>query len=471
MSKRLYPSFSILICDDEASFLRSLSFTIERHCGVNNIIQCQDSREVLGQLAINNVGIVILDLNMPYVSGEELLALIVEQYPHIAVIIVSGINQVTSAVNCIKSGAYDYYVKTEEPERLSSNITRVIRFQELKLENQAMRNCLLDNANVPHQAFTSIISNDHLMHSIFKYIESIAHSQQPILVTGESGVGKELIARAIHMTSGCSGELVCVNVAGLDDNLFADTLFGHKRGAFTGADRARAGMIERASGGTLFLDEIGDLSMASQVKLLRLLQEGEYYPVGSDSPKRINARIIAATHQNLQQKKDCGEFRNDLYYRLKIHHVEIPALRQRKGDIRLLLEHFLGQAAQEFAKNKVSIPRELAILLENYDFPGNIRELRAMTFDAVSTHQSGVLSMNAFKKVIDQCPPLEQLASQLDQSFTQCKILPTLKQASELLVEEAMDRAKGNQSLAARLLGISQPALSKRLKNSREINS
>jgi len=471
MSKRLYPSFGMLICDDEASFLRSLSLTIERHCGVNNIIQCQDSREVLGLLATNNVGIVILDLNMPFISGEELLTIIVEQYPQIAVIIVSGINQVTSAVNCIKLGAYDYYVKTEEPERLSGNISRVIRFQELKLENQAMRNCLLENNNVQHEAFASIISNDHLMHAIFQYIESIAHSQQPILITGESGVGKELIARSIHMTSGCSGELVSVNVAGLDDNLFADTLFGHKRGAFTGADRARSGMIERAAGGTLFLDEIGDLSMASQVKLLRLLQEGEYYPVGSDTPKRINARIIAATHQNLQQKKDRGEFRNDLYYRLKIHHVEIPALRQRKGDIRLLLEHFLVQAAQEFTKNKVSIPPELALLLENYDFPGNIRELRAMTFDAVSTHQSGILSMNAFKKVIDQCLPFEQLASQLDQSFTDCKVLPTLKQASELLVEEAMNRAKGNQSLAARLLGISQPALSKRLKNSRAINS
>jgi DNA-binding NtrC family response regulator len=247
---------------------------------------------VLGQLADGNVRVVLLDLNMPYLSGDELLPQIIELYPHISVIIISGLNQITTAVQCIKSGAYDYHVKTEEPERLGGSIMRVIRFQELRLENEAMRGCLLDNKNTLHQAFTKIISVDSQMLSIFQYIESISKSQQPILITGESGVGKELIARSIHETSGCLGELVCVNVAGLDDNLFSDTLFGHKRGAFTGADKARQGMIERASGGTLFLDEIGDLSLASQVKLLRLLQEGEYYPVGSDVPKRINARVL-----------------------------------------------------------------------------------------------------------------------------------------------------------------------------------
>ncbi|MEY8197713.1 MAG: sigma-54 dependent transcriptional regulator [Colwellia sp.] len=468
MSTNLYPNFQVLICDDDISFLRSISLAIERYCGINNVIKCSDSREVLGHLATGNIRVVLLDLNMPHMSGDELLPQIIELHPYVSVIIISGINQVTSAVQCIKLGAYDYHVKTEEPERLSSSIMRVIRFQELKLENQAMRGCLLDKQNTLHPTFAKIISINNQMHSVFQYIESISNSLQPILITGESGVGKELIARAIYDTSDCSGELVCVNVAGLDDHLFSDTLFGHKRGAFTGADQTRKGMIEQASGGILFLDEIGDLNLASQVKLLRLLQEGEYYPVGSDTPKRINAQIIAATHQNLHSKKEKGQFRNDLYYRLKIHLVDIPPLRQRKEDIGLLLEHFLTQAANEFNKEVAPISRELILLLENYDFPGNIRELRAMAFDAMSTHQSGLLSMKAFKIVTDSMPDFDKSPPKSASLFVDSSTLPTLKQSAELLVDEAMKRAKGNQSLAARLLGISQPALSKRLKKSLE---
>lgn len=464
MNTNTYPSFQVLICDDDDSFLRSISFAIERYCGINNIIQCNDSREVLGKLNDGDIRVVLLDLNMPHISGDELIAQITELYPHISVLIISGINQVEAAVKCIKLGAYGYHVKTEDPERLSNSIMQVIRYQELNLENQAMRGYLLENQTSLHPAFSKIISVNHQMHSVFNYIESISNSQQPILITGESGVGKELIARAIHETSSCSGELVCVNVAGLDDNLFSDTLFGHKKGAFTGAEQARKGMIERASGGILFLDEIGDLNLASQVKLLRLLQEGEYYPVGSDTPKRINARIIAATHQNLLTKKENGEFRNDLYYRLKIHHVNIPPLRERKQDIALLLEHFLTLAAQEFNKPLANIPKELLILLENYAFPGNIRELRAMAFDAMSTHQSGDLSMKAFESVRSAVPTLDIKAQLSKPLFESSSTLPTLKQAAELLVAEAMKRANSNQSLAAQLLGISQPALSKRLK-------
>ena len=468
MSTHLYPNFQVLICDDDTSFLRSISFAIERYCGINNIVQCNDSREVLGHLATANIRVILLDLNMPHISGDELLPKIIELYPHVSVVIISGLNQIASAVQCIKLGAYDYHIKTEEPERLSSNIMRAIRFQELGLENQAMRSCLLDKQNTLHPIFAKIISINHQIHSIFQYIESISSSKQPILITGESGVGKELIAQAIHETSNCKGELVCVNIAGLDDHLFSDTLFGHKRGAFTGADQTRKGMIERASGGTLFLDEIGDLSLASQVKLLRLLQEGEYYPVGSDTPKRINAQIIAATHQNLHAKKEQGQFRNDLYYRLKIHLVDIPPLRKRKEDIGLLLEHFLTQAASEFNKVVAPVSQELILLLENYYFPGNIRELRAMVFDAVSTHQSGDLSVRAFKSVIDSIPALGKSSPKSASMFVNSSTLPTLKQSAELLVDEAMKRAKGNQSLAARLLGISQPALSKRLKKSLE---
>ncbi len=195
-------------------------------------------------------------------------------------IILSGLNQIDTAVNCMKLGAFDFFVKTVEEERLIRGIQRAIQMIDLQRENREMRSRFLHDKLEHPEAFAEILTRDKAMRSLFQYIESVAGSPQPILISGESGVGKELVARAIHRLSGRQGRLVAVNVAGLDDNVFSDTLFGHTRGAFTGADTTRRGMIEQAAGGTLFLDEIGDLTLASQVKLLRLLQEGEYYAAG-----------------------------------------------------------------------------------------------------------------------------------------------------------------------------------------------
>jgi transcriptional regulator with PAS, ATPase and Fis domain len=317
------------------------------------------------------------------------------------------------------------------------------------------------------EVFADIATGDRGMLAIFSYVEAVAKSPQPLLITGESGVGKELIARAAHRLSGCRGRLVTVNVAGLDDTVFADTLFGHVRGAFTGAEQARRGMVEEAADGSLFLDEIGDLSIPSQVKLLRLLQEGEYFPLGSDLPKRLKARVIVATHQNLSAREGAGAFRRDLYYRLRTHQVHIPPLRERKGDIPLLLDHFLDEAASTLGKKKPTPPRELAHLLATYDFPGNVRELRAMVFDAVSVHRDRMLSMDCFVRALEQAqgesPPAPASSSHLN-PFAGFAELPTFGEAAGFLVMEALDRAGGNQTLAARLLGISQPALSKRVK-------
>ncbi|RTE65568.1 sigma-54-dependent Fis family transcriptional regulator [Amphritea opalescens] len=463
MNNNRYPSFGVLLVDDEASFLRSLSIALERLGGINNIYRCDDSRQVMDMIAREPIGLVLLDLTMPHLSGETLLQQIVEEHPEVGVIIISGLNQLETAVKCIRLGAYDYFVKTTEEGRLIEGVRRAIQLQEMRQESQAMRQRFLTDTLERPDVFADIITQDKGMRSVFQYLESISTSSQPVLITGESGVGKELIARAIHTLSNGNGALVSVNVAGLDDNVFADTLFGHQRGAFTGADSTRAGMIEQAAGGTLFLDEIGDLSLPSQVKLLRLLQEGEYYPLGSDRPKRIRARVIVATHQNLDAKQQSGEFRKDLYYRLRIHQVTIPPLRQRKGDIALLLEYFLTEAADELNKNKPTIPKELPVLLANYEFPGNIRELRALAYDAMSQHRSRMLSMEVFRRVLSQeiPQPDTDLTKPL---FNPDQPLPTLQEVGELLVEAAMERAQGNQSLASRLLGISQPALSKRLK-------
>ncbi len=465
MENRLYPQFSVLLVDDEPAWLRSLSLTLERSAGITNIITCQDSREVIPLLAKEKVGLILLDLTMPYMGGEELLERISETSPEIAVIIISGLNQVDAAVRCVKQGAFDYFVKTVEEERLVGGVMRAIRMLELERENREVASRFFSRKLRHPEAFSAIVTNERSMRSIFAYIEAVATSPQPLLITGESGVGKELFARSAHTLSGCKGQLVAVNVAGLDDMVFSDTLFGHMKGAFTGADQIRRGMVEEAAEGTLFLDEIGDLSIASQVKLLRLLQEGEYFPLGSDRPKRLKARIIVATHRDLSSKVASGEFRRDLFYRLKIHHLDIPPLRERKDDIPILLDHFLAESAKSLGKRKPTPPPELAQLLLTYDFPGNVRELRAMVYNAVSVHLDRKLSTETFVATMGKAavPKLER-STEVGGIFAALDRLPTFTEIAELLVVEAMKRASGNQTIAARLLGISQPALSKRMK-------
>lgn len=467
MSDVLYPPFSILMVDDEPGWLHTLSLSLERSAGITNLIACQDSREVMDLLARHEIGIVLLDLTMPYVSGEEILQRINEEYPEISVIVISGLNQLETAVRCVQAGAFDYFVKSTEEDRIVKGIRRAIRWQELQKENGEMRRLFLDDRLEHPEAFSGIITQDKGMRSIFNYIEAVAKGNTPVLVTGESGTGKELIARAIHALSSRTGPLVSINVAGLDEAVFTDTLFGHTRGAYTGAAEARSGMVEQAADGTLFLDEIGDLQASSQVKLLRLLQEGEYYPLGSDRPRWMRARVVVATNQNLTEKQASGLFRRDLYYRLRSHHVHIPPLRERKRDIPLLLDHFLELAAREFGKRKPTPPKELAVLLANYAFPGNIRELKSMAYDAVGSHQGKILSMEAFKRAIGE----QEMAGSGFRSeaagvnpYGALDRLPTLGEAHELLVREALRRTEGNQSLAARMLGVTQSALSKRLK-------
>jgi DNA-binding NtrC family response regulator len=368
----------------------------------------------------------------------------------------------------MRHGAFDYLVKTVDEERILDSVRRAIMVQELRQENREMRSRLLDDRPEHPEAFKGIVTGNKALRAIFKYIEAVAKGSQPILITGESGVGKELVARAVHSLSRASGPLIAVNVAGLDDNVFADTLFGHVRGAFTGAESMRRGMIEQADGGTLFLDEIGDLSLTSQVKLLRLIQEGEYYPLGSDTPRRLQARIVVATHCDLGARQRSGQFRTDLFYRLRAHHVHIPPLRERKDDLPLLLDFFLAEACREFGKKVPTYTRELITLLANYGFPGNMRELKSMVYDAVSLHTSKMLSMNAFIQAMgvkNDVPP----ASNKERGggynpFTVCEELPSLNEAIDLLLSETMRRSDNNQTIASRMLGISQPALSKRLK-------
>src|SRR6185369_5383118 len=253
MKEALYPDFGVRLVDDEPPWLRSLSMTLEGPGAISHILQLSDPREVMPLLAQKDIGLILLDLTMPHISGEDLLISIAQEHPEISVVILSGLNQIETAVRCMRLGAFDYLVKTDEEDRILDSVRRAIRMQELQREKKEMRRRFLNDRLECPQAFSGIVTQNKAMRSIFQYIEAVAKSTQPILITGESGVGKELVARAVHALSRGDGPLVPVNVAGLDDSVFTDTLFGHRKGAFTGAEETRSGMVEQAAEGTLFL--------------------------------------------------------------------------------------------------------------------------------------------------------------------------------------------------------------------------
>ncbi|MEE4376114.1 MAG: sigma-54 dependent transcriptional regulator [Candidatus Competibacteraceae bacterium] len=460
----------ILLVDDEPPILRSASISL-RASGFGSVLTLDDSRQVLPQLAETELGVLVLDLTMPHLSGQTLLERIVADYPDIPVIIMTATDNLSTAVDCMKMGAFDYLVKPVDRNRLIASVTRALEVRTLRNEVWSLKELLLGNALKHPADFADIMTQNPAMHAIFRYTESISVSEQPVLITGETGTGKELIAKAVHTLSKPDAEFIAVDVAGLDDNVFTDTLFGHSKGAFTGAERARQGLIAKAAGGTLFLDEIGDLKETSQVKLLRLLQQRQYYPLGSDQPRTSTARIVVATNRDLTQLMKKGEFRKDLFYRLRGHHIHLPPLRERKDDLSLLLNYFLEKSAQSLGKSVPTVPTALYGLLKTYAFPGNVRELEAMVHDAVARHQGHVLSLISFKEAMgfeqtELDTEQEAKLSELERLFPDQ--LPTLKEVEQYLVDEALRRADGNQGIAASMVGLTRQALNKRLVRSRQ---
>jgi DNA-binding NtrC family response regulator len=475
MNPSAVPVNPILFVDDEEHFLLSVELTMSSN-GITNIQTCRDSRNVMGLLAQQPYSLVVLDMNMPYVSGAELLPQIAGAYPATPVIIITAINDVESAVQSMKGGAFDYLVKPVDDTRLVSAVRRGLELTEMRNENEMLKQSLLREGTEHPEAFRDIVTRSPSMQALFKYIEAVAGTNLPILITGETGTGKELFAKAIHEVSGRTGDLVPVNVAGVDDDMFSDTLFGHKKGAFTGAGTDRRGLIEKADRGTLFLDEIGDLSIESQVKLLRLLQDGQYYALGSDTAKLSNARIVVATHRDIKTMAADNTFRHDLYFRLQSHHIDIPPLRERKGDLPYLVDRFLTRAAEELGKKKPTVPKELFTLLGTYSFPGNARELEGIIFDAESQHISGILSLESIRRKITENQP-DRIVTVANQTALPSEAgdlvvfpgrVPTLKEAEEVVIEEALKRADKNQTIAAELLGISRRALNNRLRRAGE---
>ena len=472
MHKEMFPGSPILIVDDDKNFLNSMDFELHSN-RITNIECCQDSREVLPRLKKNKYSLILLDMVMPGISGEELLLEIVDLYPQIPVIVITGFPGRKTVEDCMQKGAFDYLTKPIDTNYLIRTIHNALELKDHRQVIRMKKDLFSDDSTQELKNIPGIITNDDNMKDVFKIIGLVAVTSRPVLIRGETGIGKELIARTIHQFSRREGEFVAANIGGLDDNLFSDTLFGHEKGAFTGATQSRKGLIEQAKNGTIFLDEIGDLSPESQVKLLRLIQEGKYYPLGADVTMSTNARIVAATNKNLLNSIKTGEFRQDLYFRLETHDIYVPPLRKRKEDIPLLVDHFLEKFTSELKKKKPTVPDELFTLLSNYHFPGNIRELESMVYDAVSRHEKGILSLKVFQEKIEKNTGQSSSAFNVENgadavSHKEKKVyfgdfLPTLAELEEIYLKEVMRRSGGNKSIAAKLVGMERKTFAYRL--------
>ncbi len=460
----------ILVVDDDTDLLHQLTRTLVSN-GIGEAEPLSSPFQVMERLATGDISVVLLDLVMPGMSGmsgADLLSKVNQHFPHIPVIMMTAVADVSTAVHCIKTGAFDYLTKPLDTARLYATVSKALDFSELTRQNRHLQDFLLGEPLARSEIFSGIITADPKMTAIFKLVETVAPTLHPILISGETGVGKELIARAVHDASGLAGEFVPVNVAGLDEIMFPDMIFGHKRGAYTGASEQRDGLIRKAAGGTLFLDEIGDMKPESQKMLLRLLQEKEYYRLGSDVLYQSSARIVAASNRDFKAMIAAGTFRQDLYHRLTIHQILIPALRERPGDIPLLAEQFAHEAATALGKEPPELSVELKFALSGYDFPGNVRELINMMRNAVACHRSGTLTRKDFPDLaavaVSRKKGVVRVSNEGGFTFyTAFEKFPTIDEVEELLVREAMKASAGNKGVAIELLGISRPTLNKKL--------
>ncbi len=434
----------ILIVDDEAVVRDSLGdwFRDEGY----EVDTAESAKVALEKLAHANWDIFLLDIRMPGIDGLELQRKLKEAQPGGIVIIMTAYASVESAIEAMKQGAYDYIIKPFNPDDLEQTIRKAIEHQRLVSENKQLRT-KIDELNLAHE----IIGTSAATRRLLEQVAMVSASDTSVLIRGESGTGKELIARAIHANSDRRYmPIVVVNCGALSEGVLESELFGHEKGAFTGAQYRRKGKFEMADGGTLFLDEIGDIGLKTQVDLLRVLEEKKIYRVGGNIELPVNFRLIAATNQNLETMNAEGRFREDLYYRINVFSITIPPLRERREDIPLLVQHFLQKFAHNMNRPLVKISTEAANILANYEWPGNVRELQNAIERAVLVCQTGTIERDDLPlKVKERSSDAENRS---------------LAEIERQHIKRTLDETGWNIYRAARLLEIDRVTLYNRIK-------
>ena len=444
----------ILVVDDDVGLLSSIKATLVSS-GIPEPVLVSDGRRVMDLVREHRFMLVFLDLVMPHINGMEVLQQIKKEFPEIECVIVTATDDVSSAVQAMKYGAYDYLVKPLNSEKLIIVINRALERYNLRqgLALFEKKQSFSDLKNP--QAFTDMIAEDESMALVFHQAESVAPTDYSVVISGESGTGKEMLARIIHdLSNRSNGPFFAVNMGAFSRTLFEDEFFGHTKGAYTGAVSEKKGFFEAARGGTLFLDEITELEPSLQGKLLRVLQESELYRLGSTRLENVDVRIVAATNRDITGEIEDGRFRADLFYRLNMCHIKVPPLRERKKDILPLARHFLKIHALKNEKEIDSLTQELAGRLLEYPFPGNVRELENIMAAAILLEKGKVLTLSSVSALLAN--------SETGQGCHQELI--TLSELEKLHIQKVLEAMNGNRTRAAKILGIGLRTLQRKIK-------
>jgi two-component system NtrC family response regulator len=448
---------TVLIVDDEKNYTRILGAVLEEE-GFE-ILTANSGPEALEVLEGSDVDLVLTDMKMPLMDGIQLLEKIKTRDSELPVIMMTAHGTVDKAVEAMQKGAYSYILKPFDNDRLIIYVRKAVAMFRVIKENRDLRNAVSSQ-----YSFGNIIGKSKVMQQVFDTIRKVAPSNATVLIEGESGTGKELVAKSIHFNSPRREKpFVAVNCSALAETLLESELFGHEKGAFTGAVSMRKGRFELADTGTLFLDEIGDMSTGLQVKLLRVLQEKVFERVGGTKPIAVNIRVIAATNRNLKEEMNKGRFREDLYYRLNVVHIALPSLKQRQQDIRLLLDHFINKYADE---RKHSVPvtgidPDVERLFYEYSWPGNVRELENLIERLMIMSPGGVITPadlpKSFKETAHDDLYIESVP-------VDAKLYDTLTMIEKTMILRALKKTGYVQSRAAELLGIGKSGLNQKIK-------
>jgi len=445
--------YNILVIDDEAAQRDVLTGYLKKKG--YKIFSASSGKEGIETARTNSVDIILSDFKMPDLNGIEVLENVKKLNPEISFVIVTAYGTVENAVKAMRLGAFDYISKPVDLDELDLMIERIIEHKNLKSENQLLKTQLQEKYKI-----SSIVSQSQKMEEVINVAARVADSKANVLITGENGTGKEVLAKAIHYISPRKDSaFVAVNVPALTETLLESELFGHEKGAFTSADKMKKGRFEIAHGGTIFLDEVGDIPQSIQVKFLRVLQEHQFERVGGTEKIEIDVRIIAATNKELEQKIKDGTFREDLYYRLNVVSIKIPPLRERKEDIVPMIENFIEKYCKENNKVTLDISKEAADVLMKYNYPGNVRELENIIERAVVLTRGKVITLNDLPMSIKGFKEEKTLAALSEGTLTE-----QVEELEKQLIFDALQESAGNQTKAGKLLGLTERNLRYKLK-------